>query len=335
MHRGFFFRMTQPFHLLLRQILPKIAVVCICAGCENTDDTPSTAHFAASYDVDLNDMDKSDSLFAEASALGSLENNDMVEISGIAVSLQDPNLIWSHNDSGDMNRVFLTRRDGRFQGIFRILGSGNRDWEDIAIGKGPESDINYLYIADIGDNNAQYDEINLYRFPEPDITTADTSAQWTDVNPDLVERFPVKYPDGARDAETLLLDPWTLDLFVISKREFPARIYRLAYPYSHEESRTFEFYGTLPISYLTAGDISADGKQIVLKTKERVWLWSREEGESLADAFLRQPQRLPYLPEPQGEAIAFSPEDSGYYTLSEKATSSLLPVVYFYEKLSK
>lgn len=308
-------------------------------SCASTDDAPlkapSQAHFTAVYDVAMNDMPVSDSLFAEAEAMGPQQYSGMSEISGLAVSLQDPTLIWSHNDSRDMNRIFLTAIDGSFRGVFRVLGSGNRDWEDMAIGQGPDPEVRYLYIADIGDNQTQWPEVYLYRFPEPDVLTADSTVQWTDIDPQRVERFPVKYPQGARDAETLLLDPWTLDLLVVTKSDFPARIYRLPYPYTHMEERTFELYGTLPVTQLTGGDISADGREIVLKTKERVWRWTREEGETLADAFLRKPQRVPYLPEPQGEAIAFASEGMGYYTLSEKGSSSLPPIVYFYEKLAE
>lgn len=305
-----------------------------CAPDDDGNPTdPSTGHFIAVYDVAMNTMEVNSEKYAAAVASGSLENHSLTQASGLASALRGTGLLWSHNDSGNMNRIFLLGTDGSNKGVFRILGSGNRDWEDMAIGDGPEPGISYLYIGDFGDNNKEYSEIYIYRFPEPDPAAADTSLQWRDVGPEGVDQITLTYPDGPRDAESLLLDPLTLDLFIVTKSDFPARIYRLAYPYHHGESRTLELYGTLPVTLLTGGAISADGKKILLKTKERIWLWTRNPDESLADAFMRPPERVPYLPEPQGEAIAFMPDDYSFYTLSERGSSSLAPVVYFYERL--
>lgn len=315
-----------------------LVATCGLAACSNDDEIDDPAleqpsHFDAVYSVSMSSMPITTGVFSDENALGNMENGMLDEASGLAVSAQDDNLLWSHNDSGDMNRLFLFDKQGNHKGIFRILGAGNRDWEDMACGAGPEQDQHYLYVADIGDNHRRWSEVYVYRFPEPNVDSADPEAQWVDVQSEVVERFPVKYPDGARDAETLLLDPWSLDLYVVSKSDFPARIYRLAYPYEHQEERTFELYGTIPVTMLTGGDISPDGKAIVMKTKERIWLWTRDEGESLRDALMREPIRVPYLPEPQGEAIAFDAEGLNFYTLSEKGSSSLAPIIYRYDRL--
>lgn len=316
-------------------------LMCVAAfsakSCSTDDDRgtvkAASAHFTASYNVAMNSMAVNSEKYADAAALGPLQNANLTQASGLAFSRRAEGLMWSHNDSGDMNRIFLIGTHGANRGVFRILGSGNRDWEDMAIGDGPEPGVPYLYIGDFGDNNKVYSEIYIYRFAEPDPATADTSLQWRDVGPEGVDQITLKYPDGPRDAESLLLDPLTLDLYIVTKSDFPARIYRLEYPYEHGESYVLELYGTLPVTLLTGGAISADGTKILLKTKERTWLWTRTAEESLADAFLRAPDRMPYLPEPQGEAIAFSTGDYSYFTLSERGASSLPPVLYFYERL--
>ena len=43
------------------------------------------------------------------------------------------------------------------------------DWEDIAVGPGPEPGVSYVYIGDIGDNLRLRSTISLLRFPEPDL----------------------------------------------------------------------------------------------------------------------------------------------------------------------
>ena len=48
-----------------------------------------------------------------------------------------------------------------------LAGVENRDWEDIAVGPGPDASKSYVYVADIGDNEGQYQYKYIYRFEEP------------------------------------------------------------------------------------------------------------------------------------------------------------------------
>lgn len=287
-------------------------------------------YFIAEYD--MNDLPVLD-LFEGFQAIGTLNNPHINEVSGIAVSRQNSSYIWTHNDSGDLNYIFLIENDGAYLGTFRLSGAENRDWEDMAIGPGPISGKNYLYVGDIGDNSGRYPINYIYRFPEPDVNLADSSAQWVDVS--NVDRIPFVYPDGIMtDAETLLVDPWTKDIYIITKQEYPVTVYKLPYPQSTTIPAVAVRYGTLPFTTATAGDISADGKEILVKTYEKVFLWTRVEGESIRDALMKQPIRVPYTPEMQGEAIAFPENGSGYYTLSE-ASAEVIPVVYYYKRKEK
>ena len=59
-----------------------------------------------------------------------------------------------------------------FLGVCNIDGARCRDWEDIAIGPGPDPNQHYLYIGDIGDNRGEYREIVVYRVPEPRVGAA-------------------------------------------------------------------------------------------------------------------------------------------------------------------
>jgi len=284
-------------------------------------------YFIAEYN--MTNLPVSD-LFEGYQAMGPLSNPAIDEASGIAVSRQNSDYIWTHNDSGDMNRIFLIRKDGTWMGAFRLLGAGNRDWEDMAMGPGPIEGENYLYIGEIGDNLGRYPIKYIYRLPEPDINLADSTVQWVDVA--NVDRIPFVYPDSIMmDAETLLVDPLTKDIYIITKREFPVTVYKLPFPHSKVDTTVAIIYGTLPFTTATAGDISADGKEIIVKTYDKVFLWTRNEGETIGDAFMRQPLRVPYTPEMQGEAISFPQDGSGYYTLSE-SRGGITPVVYFYKR---
>ena len=53
-----------------------------------------------------------------------------------------------------------------------------------------------------------------------------------DVTLSDVETFTLQYPDGPRDAETLMVDPLSGDIYIVSKRDTVLHIYRAAYPQS-------------------------------------------------------------------------------------------------------
>jgi hypothetical protein len=184
----------------------------------------------------------------------------------------------------------------------------------------------YIYVGDIGDNRAKHNEIRLYRFPEPRFWQKEIT-----IKPETIK---LKYPDGARDAETLMVDPLSGDLFILSKRDSSNTLYTVAADKLWENTgvKTMEKVMKLPITMSTAGDISKDGLQIIIKNYWVIYYWDRREGESIPEALAREPILLPYTPEPQGEAITFFPNGKGYYTLSEKRLR-VEPVLYKYTKL--
>src|SRR5687767_5426116 len=84
--------------------------------------------------------------------LAHLEDRSIDESSGLIASRRNPDLYWTHNDSGDLPLIFAFDRTGRSRGVWSVSGAYAYDWEDIAYGPGPEPDRHYLYIGDIGDN---------------------------------------------------------------------------------------------------------------------------------------------------------------------------------------
>ena len=267
---------------------------------------------------------------------GRLDNPEIREASGLVASRKNPGALWTHNDSGGEPKVYLLNDKGATQATYRLMGAKSRDWEDIAAGPGPVAGETYLYVGDIGDNNAQHTVKTVYRFVEP--LAVDSSLSGVIRQVDAL-RF--VYPDGARDAETLLVDPVTKDLYVLSKRDKFVHVYRAAFPQNTESIDTLELLGQLPrpqvgiLEQLVGGDISPDGKEVLLKSYVQVFYWRRtDEQASLFELLQTDPQPLPYQPEPQGEAIGFATDGSGYFTLSEEQ-SGLEPRLYFYPRKSR
>lgn len=250
--------------------------------------------------------------FAAGEVQGTVEHDEITEASGLVASRRTPGVFWTHNDSGDTTRIFALSSQGLNRGVWILAGVTARDWEDIAIGPGPVDSLDYLYIGEIGDNNGAYDAIRIYRVAEPAVSAGATGGTL-----DGVAVITCRYPDGPRDAEALFVDPTDGRIYIVTKREASVRLYRLPQSAEHGDTVTLEHLATLDsLTLITAGDISADGGEIVLKNYFEVYYWQRGEGESVAEALKREPQRLPYTIEPQGEAIAWG--ERGYYTVSEE-----------------
>jgi hypothetical protein len=191
------------------------------------------------------------------------------------------------------------------------------DVEDMAIGPGPEAGIDYLYLGDIGDNELSRQETRVIRFAEPLLRTARDKK----LGADGVEVFRLQYPDGPHDAEALLVDPTTGDVFIVVKEDNRSRLYRLG----EDRLKTgvpivLELAGYLTVDDVSAGDISPEGDLLILRDEDRGWIWSRPSGTSVVDAFKRAPRPVLVRAAGQaqnGEAIGFTPDGNSYYTVSE------------------
>ena len=260
---------------------------------------------------------------------GILQNSSIDEASGIACSRRNPGILWTHNDSGDKSRIFAIGVDGSYLGEFILEGVKARDWEDIAIGPGPEDGESYLYIGEIGDNMGRHPDKAIYRFPEPVIDSTGLHSQGSITNFDVIS---FRYPDGPRDAETVIVDPLTRDIYIVSKREKNVRVYRASWPQPTDREYELEFLTTIDITAINGGDVSFSGTGILLKNYTTLYYWPRNPDLPLWRAFEQPPRLLPYTMEPQGEAVCWDSAGTGYYTLSEKRGSS--PVHLYYYPLS-
>ena len=267
-------------------------------------------------------------LFAGPEAAGELEAEIIDEASGLAASRSNGLYLWTHNDSGGDPALYLFTTIGSDSGTYQLDGASNIDWEDMAIGPGPDDALTYLLVADIGDNLAQRSNYTLYRRPEPDLNLIDLP---TDSILMDVEVINFVYSDAiSRDAETVMIDPATKDIYVVSKREAQVGVYRLPFPQDLVDMDTALFEGVLPFSNIVSGDISADGGEILLKDYFFVYHWENT-GSSIYQSMTATPNRLSYEAEPQGEAIAWSRDFQFYFTLSEE-DSEAPATLYSYER---
>lgn len=243
------------------------------------------------------------------------------EVSGIALSSQQKAFAYVHNDSGDESRFFAIDSNAALVTTIRFKGAEQngkvRDCEDITVGKSDKGDRRYIYLGDIGNNFALRPFVCVYKIAESDIKLD---------KPEItVNTIPVffKYPDGSRDAETIMVDNQERLLYIVSKREDSVHVYTSKLNWTKNDTITLEkrstifFPGSRPQKWIVSGDISWDGSKVLLKSISKVYFWQRIEGEPVWKTLTRPPVELPYKKEPQGEAICFDEKNTGYYTVSE------------------
>jgi hypothetical protein len=247
------------------------------------------------------------------------------ESSGLAASRVHRGVFWSHNDSGDGAWLYAFDRSGRSFGRWSVPGARASDWEDIAIGPGPKAGASYLYIGDIGDNNSKRSFVTVYRVTEP--AALDSEPKRTAA----AEPIRLEYPDGAHDAEALMVHPKSGDLYIVTKARgsnVDTAVYKAAAPLRRggrtrmkrvaklDLPNTSVF--TLLIGRVTGGDISPDGTRVALCDYLKAWEAELPAGARSFDAIWTAKWRdIDTGQRAQGEAIAYRHDGKALLTTSE------------------
>lgn len=261
-------------------------------------------------------------LFEKGISLGINKNEKLEEASGLANSILQPDYFWTINDSGNGADLFLINKKANTKKVFKLFKIKNRDWEDIAIGPGPEKNIPYLYVGDIGDNIARHPYKYIYRLKEPALDQPEKITEF--------DTLVVKLEDGIRDSETLMSDPSTKNLYLVSKREDSVRVYEIPFD---GDTLVAKKIAMLPLTSINGGSISADGKEVLLRNYNKIYYWKKKGDESLAELFKTPATELPYDRELQGESIAWAQDGSGYFTLGENAKGERSKLLFYKRKI--
>jgi len=262
--------------------------------------------------------------------VGQLDKNFLPEASGIAISKQFSNRVYHHNDSGDAGVFYMTDLSGAHTQKIPFTSDAVQDIEDMSIG--PCSSGQCLFMGDIGDNYKSRSNIRVWILPE--------TQSFSDVM-QTARKITLKYPDGARDAESLAIHPITGDLYILSKeydsstyQAYPARLYYLPKDELSKKFTTLRYVGSLDLPRLTYSanstkavatsmDISPDGKRLVILTYDHaievdmakvlneslnVYRWSEGKDYRLISLWHLTSQQ---------EAISYSPDGKSFYFDSE------------------
>jgi len=241
------------------------------------------------------------------------------ELSGLAASRRHPGIYWGHNDSGHELRLHAIRDTGALVATFTILGATASDPEDVAVGPCMPGDARTcIFLADTGNNLRARTDVKLLRVVEPEQLRS---------GPLVADAVTFRYPSGAHDAETLLVDPRSGELFVVTKSLLSlGDAYRV--PWTRKPGLRATHVAALRIPdgwdlLATAGSVHPSGTRVLLRTYRGVWEYRQPGARSLADVLRATPRAVPAGHQLQGEAITYTADGRGYLLGAEGGSSSL------------
>ncbi|WP_412539779.1 hypothetical protein R8Z50_28665 [Longispora sp. K20-0274] len=271
---------------------------------------------------------------AKGTAVCKITDGRLSELSGMVALDTGFAVMNDAPDAGEPNppKIFFLDNNCKLTSTWVDSAQQARDPEDLAVGKDGT-----LWIADIGDNHAAEPEnkrstIALWKVPASHQGKA--------------QLFRLKYPDGAHDAEALLLD--ANDNPIIVTKDGVSGIYVPTGPLApgnegtalkkvgdFTATRTGTPGGPIPIisqTLVTGGANSPDRKKVALRTYTDAYEWDVPNGDVVAALTTTKPRITPLPDEPWGESITYSRDGASFLTVSEtkEQPEDVKPVIQKY-----
>ncbi|MFJ9962846.1 WD40 repeat domain-containing protein [Streptomyces avermitilis] len=231
----------------------------------------------------------------------------ITESSGLAASRLHPGVYWTHNDSDDGPYLYaVDSRTGKTVATVTLSGVGSpRDVEAISIGPGNE-----IYVGDIGDNlGGRWDHVWIYKLPEPKVLKDQTIR---------ATQYDVKYADGARNAESLMVHPKTGRVYIVDKKEDGGHLYEGPAQLSATGTNVFEPLAAVDL-WATDAAFSPDGKQLAVRGYFGgiAYMWNGGK--------IKRQGQLSVPLQRQGESVTYTADGSELMYGTEGADSAVKP----------
>ncbi|MGX1092904.1 hypothetical protein RKD47_003585 [Streptomyces albogriseolus] len=230
----------------------------------------------------------------------------VTESSGLAASRQHPGVYWTHNDSDDGPHLYaVDGSTGDTVARLTLTGIGTpRDVEAISVGPGDR-----LFVADVGDNlGGTWPYVWIYELPEPE-RLQDATVRAT--------QYVVKYADGPRDAEAMVVHPKTGRVYLIDKHEDGGHLYEGPEKLSPSGDNVFRPVAPVEL-WTTDAALSPDGQHLAVRGYfggiHYAWNGGKLEREG----------RLSVPLQGQGESVTYSADGSRLLFGSEGEQSGVV-----------
>lgn len=244
-----------------------------------------------------------------------------------------PGVYWTLNDSGNSPNLYAVDEKGANRGTFRVDDADNEDWEALALGPGKDGGP-ALYIGDIGDNDRRRKEIVVYRVPEPEPFGA--GARNNSGRISNVETFTFSYPNGAHDAEALLVHPKTGELLIVTKDTIGrATVYRAPQPLDSRKKMTLEHIGNLDLAghgikldVVDDGAVAPDASRVTIRTYGSALEYDLPPNAQLASIWKQTPRVLKLDDGPQSEGITYRADGKALITIGEGTPAAMYQTLW-------
>ncbi|MFI6265415.1 hypothetical protein [Micromonospora sp. NPDC051006] len=257
---------------------------------------------------------------APATPVCELGDRRLAEISGMVAT--DDGFVMMNDGADDEARRRIFFLDSACA-VARAVPypSRPRDTEDLAVGADGT-----IWVGDIGDNDRTRQTIAVWRLAP---------------GADRPVLYRMSYPDGAHDAEALLVTgdgrpvivtKYSAVLYTPSTALRPGatvpltRVGQVRLP----ATTTSNPFGGLGRSSVTGAATASDGRRVVLRTYADAFEFDVTGGDVITALTTGTP-RITALPdEPQGESISYSRDGRSLFTVSEAAVAGTRPVILRY-----
>jgi hypothetical protein len=239
-----------------------------------------------------------------AGAVSTIQDERVVESSGLALSTKHDDLAYTINDSGNHPMIYAIQlSSGDVVGVTDLDKFDVEDTESIAV-----DSQGILWIGDLGDNDHQRNDVSIIALPEPGPG---------DHHVATANQYGVTFPDGPIDVEGLLVEPTTQRVYLVSKnRNARGSIYALP-TLRNGETAPAKAIAEAPKA-VTDATFTHDGRWALLRTQDDVWVYDPKTWQPV-DRF-----DTPDLQ--QGESITVERGDRTVLLGSEGENSPILRV---------
>jgi len=261
--------------------------------------------------------------------------------------------IWAIEDGNNPHFIAVRQSDAVLRGVWTLQGVSASDVESCSCAS--VGGINYLYLADTGDNANARSTVVIHRAVEPTITGSNGTITSGNIH-SITCAYPAGNLPSHKDLEAITVDPDTGDVYFITKRISPVKLYKLPHAETYTGTQTLEFvtnltndatFNTISTTvsgnngYVVGAAISPNGAEIILRSYSTLYYWKRDKatetiGQCLARAYDKiltdayvgggggaentastNPKFFHPEGEPQGEAVTFDENGVNLFSCSE------------------
>jgi hypothetical protein len=213
------------------------------------------------------------------------------------------------NDSGNKPELFLVSPKGKVQSILKI-DAKNRDWEDLT-----SDEEGNLYIGNFGNNGNDSKKLSVLKVSKDSLNNENkTKIEKISFRYQDQEKFPPKKKHRYFDCEAFFYFKNNLYLFTKSRVKDDygrTNLYKIPTTKGKHIAKLIGSFKTCNdlSCWVTAADISDDGKTVALLTLNSVWTFTDFENDAFFDG---EAKKYDLGFESQKESICFKDNSTVY-----------------------